>query len=223
MRLMKSGLLTLALCCLTALAGASPADPKNGVEYLTLGTPQNTDSHGKIEVIEFFAYYCPHCYAFEPALASWVKKQGSNIVFKRIHVPRDESTLPQQRLFFTLESMGLLDQYHNKIFQAMHVDHLRLSSDEQIFDLVEKLGIDRTKFIDAYRSFGLNAKLRRASVMMEAYKIDSWPTVAIDGRYLTSPSQANEGSKDAHNEAQLDGAALKVMDSLVAKSKAEKK
>ena len=223
MSLMKNIVVALALCGVALAAAASPADPKNGVEYLTLATPQNTEPGKKIEVIEFFAYYCPHCNAFEPALAAWVRQQGGNIVFKRIHVSYDNNTVPQQRLFFTLEAMGLIEQYHDKVFYAMHVAHQRLNSDEAVFDFAEKQGIERKKFIAAYRSFGIDAKLRRASAMMESYKIDSWPNVAIDGRFLTSPSQANQGSKDAQNEAQLDAGALKVMDFLVAKAKAEKK
>src|SRR5476649_1771993 len=101
--------LTLSAATLTALsASASPADPKNGVEYKVLPAAQPTDAGKKIEVTEFFAYYCPHCYAFEPALEAWVKKQGENIVFKRVHVQRDDNVLPQKKLFFTLDALGLM-------------------------------------------------------------------------------------------------------------------
>ena len=223
MRLLKKVMLTLALCGVALAASASPQDPKNGVEYQTLATPQSTDTGKKIEVIEFFAYYCPHCYAFEPVLEAWVKKQGANIVYKRIHVQRDENVLPQQRLFFTLEALGLADQMHNKVFNAMHVERNRLNRDEMVFDFAEKQGIDRKKFIDAYRSFGVAAKVRRANALMEAFHVDSWPMVAIDGRFVTSPAMSNEGSKEAQNEAQLHSQALTVMDFLVAKAKAEKK
>jgi protein dithiol oxidoreductase (disulfide-forming) len=223
MRFIQQFLCAVTLLGFVATAPASAADPKSGVEYLTLRAAQNTDSGKKIEVTEFFAYYCPHCNAFEPLLAAWVKKQGADISFKRVHVPRDANVLPQQRLFYTLESMGLVEQYHNKVFSAMHTDQLRLNSDEQVFDWAQKAGIDRAKFMDAYRSFGVQAKLRRADAMMEAYRIDSWPTVAVDGRFLTSPSQANEGVKVALTEAQQQEAALRVLDYLVAKAKSEKK
>lgn len=223
MRLLKKVFLALTLCGAAAAAQASPADPKNGVEYLTLPTAQATGAGKKVEVTEFFAYYCPHCYSLEPDLAAWVKKQGENIVLKRVHVQRDENVAPQQRLFFTLEALGLEEQYHTKVFKEMHVEHNRLNRDEAVFDFVEKQGIERKKFIDAYRSFGVAAKVRRANAMMEAYKIDSWPMIAIDGRFITSPSMANEGSKSAQTEAQLHAQALTVMDFLVAKAKAEKK
>lgn len=216
-------LLFAALFAFAATASAAPADPKAGVEYLALPVAQDTDTGKKVEVIEFFAYYCPHCNAFEPLLSAWVKKQGDNIVFKRVHVPRDPSVAPQQRLFYTLEAMGLVEQYHAKVFAAMHNDHLRLNSDELVFDWAAKAGIDRAKFIDVYRSFGVQAKLRHADAMMAAYQVNYWPLVAIDGRFLTSPSQANEGVTTPQTEAQQQQAALLVMDYLAAKAKAEKK
>jgi len=205
-------------------ASASPADPKNGVEYKTLATAQPTDSGKKIEVTEFFAYYCPHCYAFEPSLEAWVKKQGDNIVFKRVHVPYNDSVLPQQKLFFTLEAMGLInEQTQAKVFDEMHVNHNRLDRDEKVFDFVVKLGVDRQKFIDTYRGFGVAARVRKATSLMNDYQVDSWPMIAIDGRFITSPSMADEGAKSATTEAQLHNEVVQVMDFLVAKAKAEKK
>jgi thiol:disulfide interchange protein DsbA len=204
---------------LAAAGSVFAAEPKDGVEYLTLPNPQPIDTGRKVEVIEFFAYYCPHCYAFEPRLAAWVKQQGDNIVFKRVHVSRDANVAPQQRLFFTLEAMGLLEQYHDKVFAAMHVERQRLNSDEQVFDWITKNGIDRARFIDTYRSFGIQQRLRRADAMMDAYRVDRWPVIAVGGRWLTSPSHASEHAGEARTEAQQVEAVLPVMDYLVAKAK----
>ena len=205
-------------------ASAFAADPKDGVQYLTLPEAQSTDAGNKVEVTEFFAYYCPHCNSFEPLLEAWVKKQGANIVFKRVHVSGGPGVLPQQKLFYTLEALGLLEQYHLKAFNAMHVERLRLASDEAVFDWAAKAGIDRAKFVEAYKSpFGMPAQLRRSDRMMADYRIDSWPTIAVGGRYLTSPTQAGEGAQAPQTEQQLQQSALGVMDFLVAKAKAEKK
>jgi thiol:disulfide interchange protein DsbA len=223
MRLLRRLLCAAALLGLAVSASASPAAPKDGVEYLTLPVARNTDAGRQVEVVEFFAYYCPHCNVFEPLLSAWVKKQGANIVFRRVHVSRDANVLPQQRLYYTLESMGLAEQYHDKVFAAMHVDRQRLNRDELVFDWAASAGIERAKFIDTYRSFGVQAKLRRADAMMVAYQINQWPMIAIDGRFLTSPAQANEGVTQALPEAEQQQAALQVMDHLVAKAKADKK
>jgi len=214
-------LLSAPLLAAPGLAFASPAQPKEGVEFLALPEVQPTESGRKIEIIEFFAYYCPHCYSLEPHLADWVKKQGDSIVFRRVHVPRGAQVAAQQRLFFTLESLGQLDQYHGKVFNAMHVDRLPLAQDEQVFDWASRAGIDRARFIDAYRSFGVQAKVRRAQAMMEAYRITHWPMLAIDGRFLTSPGMIAESGQATGTEALQ--ATLQVMDVLVARAKADKK
>ena len=208
------------LLAAAALAGASPTSPREGAEFTLLQESQPTDSGKKVEVIEFFAYYCPHCYAFEPRLAAWVKKQGDNIVFRRVHVPRGEAVAAQQRLFFTLESLGMLEQYHDKAFNAMHVERLPLSQDEQVFDWASRAGIDRARFIDTYRSFGVQAKVRRAQAMMDGYRITHWPMVAIDGRFLTSPGMVSEANGSSGEQA-LAGT-LSVMDVLVARARAAK-
>jgi thiol:disulfide interchange protein DsbA len=227
MRFLKFVVSTLALGAMTFTAlsaSASPADPKNGVEYKTLAAPQPVDTGKKVEVLEFFDYACPHCFAFDPSLSAWVKKQGDNIVFKRMHISRSGTELPQQRMYFTLQAMGLLnDAMHAKIFTEIHVNKNRMNRDELVFDFVAKQGVDKQKFIDTYRGFGIAGSVRKATAMMDAYGIDSWPMIAIDGKYVTSPTMADAATQSATTEAQLHGEALQVMDFLVAKAKAEKK
>lgn len=213
----------ISVLAFSTAASASPADPKNGVEYLTLPEVQATEAGEKIEVTEFFAYYCPHCHAFEPLLNEWIKKNADKVVFKRVHVARGPQVAPQQRLFYTLDALALLPQYHAKVFEAMHgPERNRLNSDELVFAWAEKNGIERTKFIDAYRSFGVGARVRRADGLTASYRVDSWPLLAVDGRYLTSPYQASQGLQTG-TEAQQQQAALQVLDHLVAKSRAERK
>ena len=226
MRLLQQLLCVGALLMPFATFAADPAGaepPKNDVHYRTLAQAQNTDAAGKIEVIEFFAYYCPHCATLEPRLAEWVKKQGDKIVFKRVHVGRQSGPGPQQKLFYTLDSLGLLPQYHDKVFDAIHQHHQHLDSSEQVLAWVTQAGIDPVKYSAASNSFGVQAKIRRAAGLMESYKIEFWPQIAIDGRYVTSPSQVGTASPALTTEpAQQDGA-LKVMDFLLAKAQAEKK
>jgi thiol:disulfide interchange protein DsbA len=223
MRIVSTILLALAACAFSGGAQASPADPKNDIDYLKLPVAQKTDTGNKVEVIEFFAYYCPHCNVLEPKLAEWVKRQGSNIVFRRVHVERGAPVAAQQRLFFTLEAMGITEQYHQKVFDAMHKERLALSNDEQVFDWITKAGIDRAKFVDAYRSPAVQARVMRASEQMDIYHVDRWPYLAIGGHYVTSPSQISHGMPPNSDEESLIQGAFQVMDFLVAKAKAETK
>ena len=171
MRVLKYAVSAMLMSAVVLSASASPTDPKNGVEYRTLPTPQQADAK-KVEVIEFFDYACPHCYALDPSLQAWIKKQGGNIIFKRVHISRTGTDLPQQKMFYTLESMGLMnDAMNTKIFTEMHVNRNRMNRDELVFDFVAKQGVDRQKFIDTYRGFGVQGQVRRASSLMDTLSL----------------------------------------------------
>jgi thiol:disulfide interchange protein DsbA len=216
MRSLRFALLAASFAVSTAFA--SPTDPQNGVEYTTLPQPQPTQTVGKkVEVIEFFMYHCPHCNALEPAFEQWVKKQGDNIVLRRVHLPSTGASDPEAHLYLTLEALNRVNDMHAKVFKAWHVDHLRLNRDEDIIDWVSKNGIDRAKFVDAWNSFGVVTKLRRQGQIVDAYKVDGVPTVIIDGKYQTAPSIVYNSMKGA-SEPQLFAATLQVMDALVAKA-----
>jgi thiol:disulfide interchange protein DsbA len=221
MRPLRFALVAAAMVASTAFA--SPADPKLGVDYTMLATPQPAQSVGKkIEVIEFFMYHCPHCNALEPTLEQWVKKQDGNIIFKRIHMPFSGASDPEAHLFLTLEAMGKAEEFQPKVFKAWHVDHLRLNTDQAILDWVTKNGIDRAKFLDTWNSFGVLTKLRRLPAIVSGnYKVDSVPTFVVDGKYVTSPAQV-DSSVRANSEPQLFQATMQVVDELIAKAQKSK-
>jgi thiol:disulfide interchange protein DsbA len=221
MRFLQHVLAALSLTLVAATAGATPANPQNGIDYRTLDKAQQTDSGNKVEVTEFFWYSCPHCFAFEPSLAEWVKKQGDKIVFKRVPVAFRESFVPEQKLFYTLEAMGKVDELHKKVFNAIHVDRQRLDNDAAIVNFMVKQGVDKDKFLEVYNSFGVQAKARRATQLQTAYRIDGVPMVAVDGRFLTAPSIVG-ASVGNQSEQALHAATLQVMDALVARSAKEK-
>ncbi len=216
MRSLRFALLAASLAVSTAFA--SPTDPKSGVEYVTLAQPQPVQAVGKkVEVIEFFMYHCPHCNALEPVLEQWIKKQGDNIVVKRIHLPSTGPNDPETHLFLTLEALGKVEEMTPKVFKAMHQDRVRLTKDDVIIDWVSKNGIDRQTFLNAWNSFGVMTKLRRQQSIVDAYKVDGAPTIVIDGKYQTSPAIVYNSVK-TNNEPQLFQATLQVMDALVAKA-----
>ncbi len=185
---------------MTAPAQAAPAE---GKEYQVLKAPQPVPA-GKIEVTEFFWYGCPHCFDFEPELEAWVKKQGKDVVFKRVPVAFRDDLLPHTKIFYALESLGKLEAMHTKVFNAIHVDRKRMLDPNEIADFMAKNGIDRKAFLDAYNSFSVTTNSQRANKIADAYKIDGVPTVVVQGKYETSPSIA--GTKTS---------AIQAMDYLV--------
>jgi thiol:disulfide interchange protein DsbA len=214
MRFMRFAIAAIGLVATTAFA--SPADPKLGAEYVQLASVQPVQAVGKkVEVIEFFMYHCPHCNVLEPYMAEWVKKQGDKIVFKRVHMPYGAND-PEAHLYLTLEAMGKLDELHAKVFKAIHVDRLRMNTDAVVLDWVTKNGVDKAKFTDAWNSFGVMTKMKRLPQILSAYKIDSVPTLVVDGRYMTSPSVVDAANKGM-GEAELSKATVQVLDAMVSK------
>ncbi|MCE3263783.1 MAG: disulfide bond formation protein DsbA [Pseudoduganella sp.] len=219
MRLLRL-LLASAALMLTA-AGASAAEPKEGVDWKTLDTPVRTEAPGKkIEVVEFFMYTCPHCHALEPRISAWVKQNAEKVHFRRIHFARNEKDA-LARAYVTLESMGMADVASAKLFNAIHVERKRLIREEDVTAVVVSAGVDKAKYESVYKSFGVESKMKRMNTIIGQYKgVDSAPTLVIDGRYVTSPSMAG---RPGQPEIQSHVAALAVADYLVAKAAATKK
>ena len=217
MRLIQRLMAAFCFGFIALSAVATPTDPAEGVEYQRLQNAQPTDTGKKVEVLEFFWYNCPHCFAFEPALADWVKKRGDSIVFRRVPVGFRESFVPQQKLYYTLEAMNRFD-LHRAVFDAVHVSRQKLDKEEQILDFIEKHGVERKKFLDVYNSFSVQTKVSRVRQLQEIYRIEGVPTVVVDGQYITSPSIVGASAR-GHSEEALNKATLQVMDALIAKKK----
>ncbi len=216
-RAFSAGLLGAGLAPL--LAGgdaAAQSTPIEGVNYVRLVEPAAA-RRGKIEVIEFFWYECPHCNAFEPALEAWVQRLPDDVAFRRVPAWfREEAFGPQQRLFYSLESLGLLPTLHRRVFYAIHADHERLRSVDEITAFMVRNGVDAGKFLATYNSFSVQAKAQQARQIADAYKIDAVPALGVQGRYYTTGSMANAGAP-ANSRTPANDRMLGVVDALLAK------
>ncbi|WLI88284.1 thiol:disulfide interchange protein DsbA/DsbL [Massilia sp. R2A-15] len=210
-----------AIGLVSTIAFASPNDPRNGAEFVTLPQKQDVKAPaGKVEVLEFFMYHCPYCHQLEPELAAWVKKQGNAISFRRVHVPYTGAADPEAHLFLTLEAMGKGEAMFPRIEHAVHVEHIRLAKDDAIIDWVGKNGIDRNQFLETWNSFGVMTAMKRLPRTISDYRLDGSPSLVVNGRYVTSPAQAGSRSVDQTVEA-ANKAVITVLDVLVAKAQAE--
>ena len=192
-----------------ALPAHAQKKPEEGADYLALDKRVPVEAPaGKVEVIEFFWYACPHCNAFEPKLEAWIKKIPPDITVKRVPVAFRDDFVPQQRLFYTLEAMGKLDEVHRKVFNAIHVDKLALNKEDLITAWVEKQGVDKAKFAELYNSFSVSTKARRATQLQDAFKVQGVPAMGVAGRWYTDGTLA--GTMDR---------ALQVTDYLLAEAR----
>lgn len=189
-----------------SLFAQTPVKVEEGFDYRVLPIAQPVDVKGKVEVIEFFWYGCPHCYEFEPELKTWLKRQNKDVSFKKVPIAFREELMPHSLLFYALESLGKGDALNDKVMFVMHRENKRLLNENEIADWVAAQGVDRNAFLAAYRSFAVLSKARAANQLGNAYRIDGVPTVAVQGKYITSPSIAGSRAK-----------AINVMDFLVNK------
>ncbi|HEX3063716.1 MAG TPA: thiol:disulfide interchange protein DsbA/DsbL [Usitatibacter sp.] len=166
-----------------------------GQPWVKLEPAQPTEGNGKIEVIEFFWYGCPHCYRLEPSLNAWLKNKPADVVFKRVHALPATSWLAHAKIYYTLETMNLVDSLHDKVFDAIHKDNKNLTSEKILDAWLTQNGVDPAKYHEVEKSFTVDTKLKRAAQMTAAYKVDGVPRIVVDGRLSTGPEFAGGEDK----------------------------
>ncbi len=205
--------LLIAIAAVPVIAWAQPARQLQEMkDFRPVTPPQPTEGGNKIEVLEFFQYSCPHCMSYDPTLQGWKKTLPADVEYRRIPISWDDKSVPHVRIYYTLEALGKVNEQHSKVFEAIQTKRMPLLKPEEIADYMATQGIDRKQWLDAYNSFSVGARTNRAGQVWRAYKIDGTPSMAIDGKYVTSPSMVRsaEGS-------------LPVMDSLIQRARTERK
>jgi thiol:disulfide interchange protein DsbA len=192
--------LAATVLCLASPALAQPQQP-----WAPMSPPQPVENNGKIEVIEFFWYGCPHCYAIESEVNAWAARQPKDVDFKRVPAVPSEAWGEAAKIFYTLEALGVLPQYHDKVFDAIHKDNVNLTNKRQRDAWLTKNGIDPAKYDAAEKSFTVATKLARGRQMTVNYKIDSVPRFVVAGKWYT-------GAELAGGEHQL----FPVLDQMIA-------
>ncbi len=166
--------------------GPAAAKPVEGKDYLSLDKRVPTDvGAGKIEVIEFFWYSCPHCHAFEPQFAAWVKAAPKDVVVQRVPVRFRDDFEAQQRAYYVFESLNMVDAMHGKLFHAIHTERQQLNTAQALAAWANKNGLPEKKFMDTFNSFGVATKARRATQLQDAFKVQGVPALGIAGRFYT--------------------------------------
>ena len=180
-------LAALALAPLPAIA--QPRAPAPGVDYSELRPALPTEASGKVEVLEFFWYGCPHCYTLEPLLEKWISRLPADVQFSRVPAVFNDNWARDAAVFYTFEALGVLEKLHRPYFDAIHRDRVNTRDQSARNDWLQKNGVDLKRFEDAYKSFGVQSKVKRAQQLSVAYRIDGTPALAVQGRYTISAEQ----------------------------------
>jgi len=180
--LKKIGVFLFAAVAFTAAhaqQGVTPINP-----------PQPVENDGKVEVLEFFAYGCIHCANLEPALEAWAKKQPPDVKLKRIPSPAAIMGIDSTVLYYSLEALGQIDRLHPKLFEAIHLEKVTIGNPAILNKWLEKNGVDPKKYEEAQKSFSVVTKAKRATKMVEDYRITATPTMVVNGRFLLEQGTA---------------------------------
>jgi protein dithiol oxidoreductase (disulfide-forming) len=200
------GLVAAASVPISAMAQRTYVE---GQDYIGLDKRVPSDTKdGRVEVIEFFWYGCQHCNAFEPRLEQWTAQLPKGVTLKRVPVAFRDEFMPQQRLYYALEAMGNLEQFHKKVFYAIHIEKRNLSSQTNIFEWIAGQGVDKAKFESLYNSFAVQTKATRAKKLQDDFKVSGVPSLGVAGRFYTDGAMAQSMER-----------ALQVTDYLVSEVK----
>lgn len=161
--------------------------------YETISPAQNTSDAAQVEVLEFFWFGCPHCYAFEPSIEEWSENIPSNTVFVREAPPLNPSWETHSRAFYAAEILGIQDTFFPAMFEAIHKEKKNMRKPKDIGKLVTKLGLDGDKFIATMKSFGVETRLRRSMQLAQGSGITGVPAIIVNGKY-----RINSGSAGSH-------------------------
>lgn len=170
--------------------------PVEGKQYAKVSPRQPTRDANQIEVVEFFAYSCEHCFLFEPVLEAWHKRLPAGVTLRRVPVAfREVPFAMHQKLFFAIEQLGLVERLHGKVFTAIHMGKQRLDKPEGIAEFAKKNGVDPSRLMDAANSFAVAAKAKQANALATGYGVQGTPSLGVDGRWLTSGSMTGSNER----------------------------
>lgn len=178
------------------MAHAQQGAPVAGINYLELSPAQPTETGDRIEVVEFFWYRCPHCHALEPMLVDWLKKLPKDAQFRRIPAVFNDEWALDAKVFYALEAIGEQERVHRALFDAIHrqggVTAKGPAYVKWVAEFLAKQNVDMAKYDAAFRSFSVDAKVKRAAQLSAAFKLDGVPALAVNGRYMVSAGMSGE-------------------------------
>jgi protein dithiol oxidoreductase (disulfide-forming) len=192
---------TVAAATSTASA-ATPAGSQwqEGTNYTRMVPAQPTNvSAGQVEVLEFFWYACPHCYALEPTIGAWLKTKPAYVTFTRVPVLWNEGHRSLARLFYTLESMGKLNDVHGEIFKEIQSNANPLigadpnntaAAERAQVAFIKRLGISEPDFEKEYHGFNVETAMQRADQLAQRYRVTAVPDFVVNGKYITDVAMA---------------------------------
>jgi protein dithiol oxidoreductase (disulfide-forming) len=179
-----------------------------GTHYRVIASPMPTADTAKVEVVEAFGYWCPHCNAFEPMLAPWSKTLADDVSFENMPVVFSRSHELMARAYYVADLMGIKETVHQPIYDALHMQRKRFRDADDIADLFAEYGANRDEVLKQMNSFAVNMKLKMGTSRAKGYEVQGVPSMIVNGKYIVSASEAGSNAN-----------MLKVVEHLIAKER----
>jgi thiol:disulfide interchange protein DsbA len=174
-----------AVLVLLGWTSLSFAEVEAGKNYNVLRPAQATESPGKIEVIQFFSYGCPHCAEMHEMVDAWRAKLPRDVVFKRVPVSFGRPQWANlAKTYYALQETGDLARLDGAVYDAVHKG-VPLKDEQSITTWLRTRGVDPQKFTTAFNSFSVNSSVARANGMTQDYSVDAVPFFVVNGKYIT--------------------------------------
>ncbi len=184
---------TVPIFTIGACAVLREQPPEEGFEYQVVPAPVAPSPDTRPEVVEFFWYGCPHCRAFEPLINAWRRKLAHGVAFRKVHAALGPNWVAHQQMYFALVALDRADDETNRrVFDAIQVDGIALDTRGRIADFIAGLGIDRTRFLEAFDSENVRTDMKAADALVAAMGVKGVPNITVNGRWLTAPSMAGD-------------------------------
>jgi len=182
-----SKLLTAAFA-IAAMTGAAQAQQfQEGTHYERISGPDVPDTDGAIEVVEIFSYTCPHCKTFEAHLGPWHEQLPENVEFSRVPIPLGRGGEPYVRAYYAAEVLGILDESHEALFQALHDERRPIRTVEDLAEFHAQFGVEAEEFESTAESFPVATRMRMGNASAGKWQVRSTPTLVINGKYRVNP------------------------------------
>lgn len=179
--LLKKMVCVAMLACVSALASAA----QEGKDYEVLTSEIAPVQKDKIEVTEFFAYWCPHCHDLEPIMHKHAQTFARDTLWRPEHIVWDDQRdFGFARLAAAVKQTGLSDKANSVILKAVVEQRIDLSNENVLKQwLPAQTAFDGKKVLAAYQSFSNIPAAKQMAAWTQQYNITGTPTVVVGGKY----------------------------------------
>ena len=190
--MLKKILLLSLLLLAPPLTAQEEVTFQDNINYFEIFPTYPSAEKGKIDVMEFFWYNCPHCLDFEPQLQKWLETKPADVNFVQVPVIFNKTARFHAEVYYSLELMGKSHDLQMKIFSAIHDNGKKLNDEEAMTAFVAEQGLDAETFRNNLKSFAVQTRVNRAQDLGKRFDITGVPNVVVNGTFRTGQTAGYE-------------------------------